>query len=141
MIDYIDTSVLVASHTREARTADINSWLGEQASMELAISDWVIAEFSSALSLKLRTKQIEVADRADALAFFHRLVDESFQVLPADREHFRVAAGFADHHELNIRGGDALHLAIARGEGARLVTLDVRLARAGGSVGISTLLL
>jgi predicted nucleic acid-binding protein len=42
---YVDTSVLVAALTRETRTTAMQDWLAAQTPGELAISDWVVAEF------------------------------------------------------------------------------------------------
>lgn len=64
---YLDTSLLVAALTNEAETARMQSWLGEQQEDNLAISDWVATEFSSALSIKLRTGRLGMSDRAEAL--------------------------------------------------------------------------
>lgn len=91
---YIDTSVLVAALTNEAETDRMQSWLSSQDPDELFISDWVATEFSSALSIKLRSGQINVADRANALALFTRLSAESFQILPITTQQFRAAARF-----------------------------------------------
>ena len=55
---YVDTSILVAALAKEAHTARAQRWLTTAAPGELAISDWGIAEFSSALSIKMRTGQI-----------------------------------------------------------------------------------
>ncbi|MGC5749904.1 type II toxin-antitoxin system VapC family toxin [Gluconobacter sp. NFX36] len=107
---YIDTSVLVAALTNEAETDRMQSWLSSQDPDELFISDWVATEFSSALSIKLRSGQINVADRANALALFTRLSAESFQILPITTQQFRAAARFSDQYALGLRAGDALHL-------------------------------
>ena len=55
MILYLETSVLVAALTHEARTARMQRWLDDQDPELLAISDCVTTEFSSALSVKLRS--------------------------------------------------------------------------------------
>jgi len=137
---YLDTSLLVAALTNEAETGRMQHWLGQQPEDNLAISDWVVTEFSSALSIKLRTGQIRIVDRAEALATFTRLVTDSFTAIPVSRSDFRTAARLADQHAIGLRAGDALHLAICANHGAALCTLDRRLSDAGLVLGIPTML-
>lgn len=111
-------------------------WLASRAPGTLAISDWVITEFSSAQALKLRTGQIEPEHRADAMAAFARLVEQSLLVLPITGVNFRDAARLADLQGLSLRAGDALHLAVCAQHGARMVTLDSRLAGAAIVIGV-----
>jgi predicted nucleic acid-binding protein len=138
---YLDTSLLVAALTNEPETARMQSRLGQQSGGQLAISDWVTTEFSSALSVKLRTGQIEPVHRGDALAVFNRLAAESFTVVPVLRLQFRTAARFVEQHALGSRAGDALHLAICADHGATLCTLDRRLSDAASALGLKTMLL
>lgn len=93
------------------------------------------------MAIKLRTGQINIAQRAAALAMFNKLVTESFTVLMITGVHFRAAARFADQHTLGLRMGDALHLAVASEHGATVYTLERSLAEAGPSVGVPTQLL
>ena len=138
---YLDTSLLVAALTNETETRRMQAWLGEQEPSDLAISDWVITEFSAALSMKLRSGQIEAIHRADALAMFTRLSVDSFTILLMSGLQFRTAARFADQHGLGLRASDALHLAICADDGASLCTLDRRLSKAGPALGVKTMLL
>jgi len=138
---YLDTSLLVAALTNEAETARMQAWLAAQPPDELTISDWVVTEFSSALSIKLRTGQLQPAHRADALAMFTRLTADSFTLLPISGLQFRTAARYADQYTLGLRAGDALHLAICADHGATLCTLDRRLGEAGAALGVKTMLL
>ena len=137
---YLDTSLLVAALTNEAATERTQKWLVQQNSATLAISEWVATEFSAALSMKLRTGQLSIDDRAGALAMFTRLIAESLTVLPISGLHFRAAARLADNYGLGLRAGDALHLAVVSENGATLCSLDRRLTSAGRELGVQTLL-
>jgi len=138
---YLDTSLLLAALTNEAETGRIQAWLAAQAAGEMTISDWVTTEFSAALSIKLRSGQIDAGHRASALAMFTRLSADSLAMVPVSGLQFRTAARFADHYALGLRAGDALHLAICADHGATLCTLDRRLGDAGSELGVKTTLL
>jgi predicted nucleic acid-binding protein len=138
---YVDTSVLVAALTQEPRTPEIQEWLAAQPAGQLAVSDWVLTEFSAALSVKLRTGHLGLTDRAEALAVFAELIEASFHVLPISRLEFLTAARFADQHATGLRAGDALHLAVAANHGARIRALDHSLVAAAESLGVSAALL
>jgi hypothetical protein len=137
----LDTSVLVAALTNEARTEDVQLWLGRQKPETLVISPWVVTEFSTALSIKVRSRQIGAQHRASALAMFAELCRDNLTLLPISAGQFQVAARLADQHALGLRAGDALHLAIVLEYGAELVTLDRELADAGSASGVRTRLL
>jgi hypothetical protein len=138
---YLDTSVVVAALTDESNTRRMQAWLGSHPPGLLAISDWVVTEFSAALSIKLRTGQTLPSARAKALAIFTQLTVNSFRVWSVSRTEFSTAAKFADSYELGLRAADALHLAISADHGATLCTLDRRLAEAGSALGVQALLL
>lgn len=136
---YLDTSVVVSALGNEAHTVSVQDWLAGQTPGMLQISEWVITEFSSAMALKLRTGQLQPKHRADCLAEFARLVEESLVVLPVAGNDFRTAARYADRHETGLRAGDALHLAVCAHHGVRLVTLDKTLATAATNTGVACL--
>jgi predicted nucleic acid-binding protein len=137
---YLDTSVLVAALTLEAATDRVQKWFDRQTVGTLSISDWVITEVASALSLKIRTGQISSEHRARVLTQFTRLAANSLLVLPVQSVHFHTAARFTDQADLGLRAADALHLAVAADHGLTVLTLDQKLAQAGITLGIETLM-
>ena len=137
---YLDTSLVVSAISNEIATPRVQQWLRHQ-SDELLISYWTVTELSSAMAMKLRTGDITVDRRRRAFAKFEELRADNFTLLRVTSAHFKVAATFADRHELSVRANDALHLAIAAAQGATVCTLDQRLAVAGPELGVPTQLL
>lgn len=111
--------------------------MSQQDPATLLISEWVATEFASALSIEIRTGLLTVEDRAKVTGLFARLKAESLTVVPVTREHFLAAARFADQHGIGLRAGDALHVAVAAGQGATICTLDKRLADGAIALGVS----
>lgn len=136
MTHYIDTSALVATVVQEAHTQRIRPWLLAQTPGTAFVSDWCHTEVASALALKLRTGALTQEQRAEARTAWERLHAASLPTLAVTSEHFETAAAFASQHDLGLRAGDALHLAIAREGGHTLVTLDTRMALAALELGI-----
>jgi len=134
---YLDTSLLVAAFTKEAATNRAFAFLSKPGE-QLAISEWVNAEFSAALSIKMRMGAIDEAYRNKAAMQFSTAVADSMQVIVVATPHFRAAAQYAARHKLGLRAADALHLAIAGDAAATLCTLDKRLASAGKALGVAT---
>ena len=106
----------------DARNAERACKLGSDCSRREAFlsSDWVVTEFSAALSVKVRIGEIDNPFRLAALAKFHRLITAALEIVPVRREHFRTAARFADHYSVGSRAGDALHLAPAADRSATI---------------------
>ena len=54
---YVDTSALVPAFIREPKSEAVLAWL-ETSGERLVLSEWTIAEFSSAAAIKVRTGEI-----------------------------------------------------------------------------------
>jgi uncharacterized protein len=133
--------LLVAALANEAATERVQIWLERQPPERLLISDWVVTEFASALSIEVRTGTIRVTDRARIAAAFTTLRADSLTVLPVTRDHFVAAALYAEQFSLDLRAADALHLAIAAERGATICTLDKRLSEAAMALAVNAELL
>ncbi len=137
---YVDTSVWVTIFALERDTERATLWLEDHSQDEIIISPWVRTEFASALSLKIRTRQIGENERTGAASRFAAATEMNLresQILSID---FTIAARWCALHETGLRAGDALHLAIASRNEVTLCTLDKRLHEAGKMLGVQTLL-
>lgn len=126
---YIDTSVLVAAHTREPRTAFAQAWLTAQGGNQLILSSWTLVECDSALAIKERRGEIDAAMQAAVIAEIEALAARIKPlVVPTDVD-YRRARELCRYSASRLRAGDALHLALALRLGAtHLATLDEILA-------------
>jgi uncharacterized protein len=134
---YLDTSFLVAAFSTEARTNDVRRWFDNTPPEDIFVSSWVETEFSSAISLKVRTQQIKLEERAVILSNWRIFIAETAAVIVVQIKDFETAALFAGQHQLALRAGDALHIAVAQSAGCTLVTLDKRMAEAAIELGVS----
>lgn len=126
---YVDTSVLVAMCTHEAKTPDVIQWYSH-CTGELVSAAWCVTEFASALGLKQRTGQLTPAQAQTAWLQFERICANDLQLLPVEASTFHKAALLTLDASAGLRAGDALHLACAIKANAKgMVTLDTVLAK------------
>jgi uncharacterized protein len=92
---------------------------------ELTVSEWTRAEFVSAIGIRARRGGLEKGVARDIVRAFYQLADESLRVMVPEREDFLLSCRYLERFEPGLRGGDALHLAMALNHGAReLYSLD-----------------
>jgi uncharacterized protein len=135
---YLDTSALIAGFAREPTADRVFDWLAENSIAGLAISPWVLTEFSSALSIKLRRGDLPFAERDGALADFQSFIAGNVTVWPLETRHFRQATDLCNRQGLSLRAGDALHLALVMDRQSALFTSDQVLTAAARSLGVVT---
>jgi predicted nucleic acid-binding protein len=110
---YVDTSALVALYTGEARGEPLLRWLSRRPRAGYCISDWVVAEFASALAIKLRRGDIDGDQMAQAWHQFDDACDTLLKVERVEADDFGNAAALCLQPATGLRSGDSLHLAIA----------------------------
>lgn len=136
-VHYLDTSAIVSSLVLEpVASGQVRAWLRGQEAGTLAVSPWVATEVASALSLKIRTGELTLEGRARASSEWQHMRESGLAELPIDAQAFSTAAEMVVRHDLGLRAGDALHLAVAAAHGCTLVTLDERMARAAPELGV-----
>ena len=131
---YLDTSVVVRVLAGEAQSLLHAAWLAEQGEGELWISQWTRTEAAGALAAKVRGGSLRRSRLPQALL---DLGTGPWLVLAIEPDDYDLAAEWAGQEPLLLRGGDALHLAIARRAGLQTATLDRGMASAGRLLGLA----
>lgn len=136
---YIDTSALVSLFARETAGVAVLTHL-DQAHQQgsLVISDWVITELASALSLKRRRGDINDAEHRTIWQAFSAECGGWFDVEPVATADLAAATEHCLVHATGLRSGDALHLAITQRVGCTaLLSLDDTLNRNARDLGLT----
>lgn len=138
---YVDTSILVALCTTEPKSDTVDKW-HESSSAKMISSTWAFTEFSSALSLKVRTNQITEKQSREAWKKFDALCQNDIELMPVEGKVYYSAGILLIDSKSNLRAGDALHLAVAKQFKSRsLATLDKVLGANAARLKIKAVLL
>jgi uncharacterized protein len=138
---YLDTSVLVPLIVPEASSGKARVWrdrLSANQRKELTVSAWTLTEFASAMGLKVRTRELTRNQADAALTLLHEEVLPNVELVEATATDFRLAEAMLREFSAGLRAGDALHLAVAAGNEARMIAvLDKTLAKVAASLGLA----
>lgn len=122
---YLDTSFLTPLFRTEPVSKQIEDFLAARSPGTLAISHWTRVEFASVMAREVRMKTLHAEAARKLIEGFDALVDESLHVLIPATADFDLARNFVVEFETQLRGPDALHLAIASNNGIEeILTLD-----------------
>lgn len=130
---YLDASVVVPMFVAETTSPRVDAWLTAQP--DIRLSQWTVAEVSSALSHRQRTGRLSPAEREAAEIELDRWLASGAPVLdvgPDDLEAARVLLRF----DPRLRTPDALHLAVVERTQAALATYDRQLAQSALAIGV-----
>jgi predicted nucleic acid-binding protein len=134
---YFDTSFLTPLFLREQTTPAIEGLVAELPTAELATSHWARVEFSSVLAREVRIGALD-SETAQAIdARFEATIRQTFVLFLPTANDFDLATQYLAQHRTGLRGGDALHLAIASTRHAEIIySLDKGLIKAGLMLGL-----
>ena len=133
---YADTSALIPAFIREPKSDSVLAWL-EASGERLVVSEWAIAEFASATSIKVRTGQIEGAIAKQAMTRFLDFAQKHCSIAAPQRAEFRRAAELSGDVDLKLRAGDALHLAFAEASKVKgVLCLDETMSDGAKAIGL-----
>ncbi len=136
---YLDTSAAVPLFVREPTSEAIDAWL-ESCTDPIISSDWIAAEFASALSIKVRRGEINTRQAHAAWKGFDAFCNSGLRLLPVSRKALKEAAKMALNAQSGLRSGDSLHLAMALEAGASgLSTADSALANNAKAKGLNVI--
>lgn len=135
-ITYVDTSVWCAYCFNEPEAPAAVRWLAEAELDRTATALWTHTEFASACGLKLRAKGQTPQAVARASQAFDAAVAMAHRLDPVADDFF-YAADLCRSSPVKLRGGDALHLAVALRHNCKaLASLDKDMAEAARHLGL-----
>jgi uncharacterized protein len=137
---YLDTSILAPFYWAEAMSKPVTELF--QQSQTLLISELSEVELMSALSRRVRMKEIE-RENAIAIAnqFQAHITIGLYEKLPITTQHYQIAQSWIQNFDTPLRTLDALHLAVANEQQVPLITADIGLARSAVNLNVNVQLL
>ena len=122
---YLDTSFLTPLFRNEAASAKVADFLSRQAAGTLAVSKWAPVEFASLTSRDVRMGVLTAGQGRRLIAEFESMIATSLIALIPSANDFDLAQEYVSNFATQLRGPDALHLAVAHNNGVEFVaTLD-----------------
>lgn len=107
----------------------------------LLASKWCETEVASALALKVRTGNLPPEARLPVLHMVRDMLTASATIVAIDATHFNRTTDLLERYDKGLGAGDALNLPITADAGAKLFTVDRRMAEAGLALGFDIQLL
>ena len=122
---YLDTSFLAPLFREEATSVKVADFLSRQVVGSLAVSKWAAVEFASLVSRDVRMGALTTGQGRRLIAEFDSMVVASLVVLIPSANDFGLAQEYVANFATQLRGPDALHLAVAHNNAVEFIaTLD-----------------
>jgi uncharacterized protein len=137
---YLDTSALVPFYLTEALSVSVEELFRQEP--DLALSQLVEVELFSALSRRVRMREITSEDARSIVDRFQGDLEQGFyQRLVVEPRHYGLARDWIGQFATPLRTLDALHLAIAFTARIALATADEGLAASAEMLGVDVRIL
>ena len=133
---YLDASFVVALLTAEPSSLSAIRFVRAHPS-GLVVSDLAAAEFASAISRRVRMRQMPQTEGQLVLSAFDRWMVTGANGTEISSADIAVAAVFLRRLDLALRTPDAIHIAAAQRLAATLITFDQRTATAARTLGVA----
>jgi predicted nucleic acid-binding protein len=131
---YLDTSFVAVLILPEKESRRVESFVRKLPAGSLAASHWTRVELAGLLARLMRMGELTEDQALRAWGMSESLLKESFHIIAPTAADFDLAARFLQNHQTGLRAGDALHLAIASNNRAKmLLTLDKQLIKAAAA--------
>ncbi len=132
---YIDTSVIVAYYCPEPMSEAVEELIIEI--KQPAISHLTEIEFASAISRKIREKNLSQTDGNKILTQFQSHIQQKmFRWLSLEYKHFQMGKNWISQFNTPLRTLDALHLALASSFNLTLLSADLQLLKSARILGV-----
>jgi predicted nucleic acid-binding protein len=132
---YLDTSVVVSLLCGDSNHARAVAALASD-KLSVVLSDWTGLEFASVLARLTREGRITEDDARALLAVYDRWTEVNGEVIPLSTRTVAVARALVSEMRFNLRGPDALHIAISLEGAMPVMTFDIRMAEAARAIGL-----
>jgi predicted nucleic acid-binding protein len=133
---YLDASVLVALFTDDPFSEQADRLLRKRLP-NVDISDFVAAEFVSAIGRRVRMDEISREQAGAAFAAFDAWAAQETRRIETISADIVAADALLRRLDLNLRTPDAINIAIAQRLDADLMTFDAKMAANAGVLGLT----
>ncbi|HEX4180035.1 MAG TPA: type II toxin-antitoxin system VapC family toxin [Caulobacteraceae bacterium] len=124
---YFDASVIVAITVRDVWSIRARTYVIDHQPSPV-ISDFAAAEVASVINLRVRTKDLSLAQAQTALSNFDLWRAGATRACGVTGADIAAADLFLRRLNLPLRAPDALHIAVARRLGLEIATFDTQMA-------------
>jgi uncharacterized protein len=134
---YFDTSVVIPLYVKEPTSTTCQTFVNLHKG-ELSISQWTMTKVYSGFSLLKRTGVLTENDVPVITQTLEQQPKTYFSVLDVQASDFLTAKSYLAHStfSLNLRAGDALHIATAQNNSLNLATSDNTMVKATRALGV-----